>query len=135
MKRCKARKKNGEPCSCSAVGKSGFCYFHDPATAHKRVQHKHGGRRTFAVALNTALAEVVRKPRTIVEVMTVLDYALDQALQEINSVARNRLLVTIASAYMEAFSVGAIEQRLAALEIVAGLRIELPILPVEGEES
>ena len=44
MKKCKAKRANGRPCTANA-GASGFCFAHDPALGRKRASaRKLGGR-------------------------------------------------------------------------------------------
>ena len=48
MGRCKATKRNGEPCTLPANGKQGYCWAHDPATADKRRRRAQKGGRAKA---------------------------------------------------------------------------------------
>ena len=48
MGRCKATKRNGEPCTLPANGKQGLCWAHDPATADKRRRRAQKGGRAKA---------------------------------------------------------------------------------------
>jgi len=65
------------------------------------------------VADATVLPERVR---SVDDVFSVLDYTLVETVGLENSVQRNRALVTLAGAYMEAIRVGELEERLEALE-------------------
>jgi hypothetical protein len=49
MARCSATKRNGEPCTLPAKGRSGYCWAHDPSNASARKRYatragKGGGR-------------------------------------------------------------------------------------------
>src|SRR5919112_4095191 len=48
MGRCKATKRNGEPCTLPANGKQDLCWAHDPATADKRRRRAQKGGRAKA---------------------------------------------------------------------------------------
>ena len=63
-----------------------------------------------------------RSIRTIENVLHVLDYALFEAIVLDNSIQRGRLLVSIASGFVEALKVGELEQRLEAVETTLKLR-------------
>ncbi len=63
-------------------------------------------------------------PKVITDVMTILDYALQESLVLQNSIQRGRLLVSIAHGYIEALKVGEMEQRLEAVEMTLKMRKE-----------
>jgi len=46
--RCKATKRNGEPCTLPAQGEQGLCWAHDPANAEKRRRGASRGGRAKA---------------------------------------------------------------------------------------
>ena len=48
MARCKATKRNGEPCTLPAQGEQGLCWAHDPANAEKRRRGASRGGRAKA---------------------------------------------------------------------------------------
>ena len=53
---------------------------------------------------------------TLADARAILAYALAEALEGDNSIARGRLLVAIAQAGIEAWKIGELETRLAAVE-------------------
>ena len=112
--RCKAAKVNGEPCP-NPAGADGYCFAHSPNRGAERAEARRRGGRNRHTPHSSA-AQPPAAVRTVGDVLQVLDYALGEALAHDNSIARGRLLVAIAAAYVEVFKVGEIEQRLAALE-------------------
>jgi hypothetical protein len=122
-KQCRAKTKSGEPCAASANG-SGFCFAHDATKGKERaIARRNGGlaRITPSVADKNL---VPKETRTITDVMTILDYALQESLVLQNSIQRGRLLVSIAHGYIEALKVGEMEQRLEAVEMALKMRKE-----------
>ncbi len=120
-KQCQAAKLNGEPCNASANG-TGFCFTHDASKGKERaLARRNGGLKR--ITPNVADASLVAKEtRTIKDVMTILDYALQESLVLSNSIQRGRLLVSIAHGYIEALKIGEIEQRLEAIEMAFKMR-------------
>ncbi len=122
-KQCQAAKRNGEPCNASA-NETGFCFTHDATKGKERaIARRNGGlkRITPSVADKSL---VPKETRTITDVMTILDYALQESLVLQNSISRGRLLVSIAHGYIEALKVGEMEQRLEAVETALKMRKE-----------
>ncbi|MBA3632619.1 MAG: hypothetical protein H0W58_07405 [Acidobacteria bacterium] len=122
-KQCNAKNKSGEPCSASA-SENGFCFTHDVTKgAERAIARRNGGLRriTPSVADKSLVPKVTR---TITDVMTILDYALQESLVLQNSISRGRLLVSIAHGYIEALKVGEMEQRLEAVEMTLKMRKE-----------
>ncbi len=122
-KQCQATKRNGEPCNASA-SENGFCFTHDATKGKERaIARRNGGlkRITPSVADKSL---VPKETRSITDVMTILDYALQESLELQNSIQRGRLLVSIAHGFIEALKVGEMEQRLEAVENALNLRKE-----------
>ncbi len=124
-KQCQAKNKQGAPCSASA-NETGFCFAHDATKGKERaVARRNGGLKRITPHVADA-SLVTRETRTIKDVMTILDYALQESLVLSNSIQRGRLLVSIAHGYIEALKVGEIEQRLEAMEMTLKMRGENP---------
>ncbi len=122
-RQCQATKQDGEPCNAAASG-SGFCFTHDAARGKERaLARRNGGLKRITPHVADA-SLVAKETRTIKDVMTILDYALQESLVLSNSIQRGRLLVSIAHGYIEALKVGEIEQRLEALEMALKMRKE-----------
>lgn len=114
--KCKAKTTNGQPCQAQAIKGSAFCFTHDPASGAARAKaRKRGGeRRRVPHAGNPET--IPASVRTIDDVLKVLDYALAESMPLENSIQRGRLIVAIASAFIEAIKTGELESRLAAIE-------------------
>ncbi len=122
-KQCQAAKRDGEPCNASA-GETGFCFTHDASRGNERaVARRNGGLKRITPHVADA-SLVTKETRTIKDVMTILDYALQESLALSNSIQRGRLLVSIAHGYIEALKVGEMEQRLEAVEMALKMRRE-----------
>jgi len=121
-KQCKANTKKGERCP-NPASLNGYCFTHDPARGVERAQaRKQGGlnRRAAHGAIDSSALPA--KVRTLADVLTVLDYALAEAVPLENGVQRGRLLVSIAYAFIEAVKTGELEQRIAAIEAALKVR-------------
>ena len=120
-KQCQSNKQNGEPCNASA-NESGFCFTHDVTKGRERaIARRNGGLKRITPHV-ADVSIVPRETRTIKDVMTILDYALQESLVLSNSIQRGRLLVSIAHGFIEALKVGEMEQRLEAIENAMNLR-------------
>lgn len=111
---CQATTKAGGACQAQA-SPSGFCTFHDPALAEVRARARRQGGRVHRMAHSDA-ARPAAQLNTLADARAILAYALAEALVGDNSIARGRLLVAIAQAGIEAWKIGELEQRLAAIE-------------------
>jgi len=122
-KQCKATKRDGEACN-AAASDSGFCFTHDATRGKQRaLARRNGGLKRITPHVADA-SLVAKETRTIKDVMTILDYALQESLVLSNSIQRGRLLVSIAHGYIEALKVGEMEQRLEAVEMALKMRRE-----------
>jgi len=122
-KQCQAAKRNGEPCNAPA-NETGFCFTHDATRGKERaIARRKGGLQRITPHAADATT-VPKETRTIADVMTILDYTLQESLVLPNSIQRGRLLVSIAHGYIEALKVGEMEQRLEAVETALSLRKE-----------
>jgi len=122
-KQCKATNRDGEACN-AAASDSGFCFTHDATRGKQRaLARRNGGLKRITPHVADA-SLVAKETRTIKDVMTILDYALQESLVLSNSIQRGRLLVSIAHGYIEALKVGEMEQRLEAVEMALKMRRE-----------
>ncbi len=122
-KQCEAKNKSGDSCQASA-NSNGFCFAHDPAKGKERATARRNGGLARIAPSVADKSLVPRETRTITDVMTILDYALQESLVLQNSIQRGRLLVSIAHGYIEALKVGEMEQRLEAVEMALKMRKE-----------
>jgi hypothetical protein len=120
-KQCQSVNQRGEPCNASASA-SGFCFTHDASRGKERaIARRRGGlSRISPHAADDAI--VPKQTRRVADVMTILDYALQESLVLQNSIQRSRLLVSIAHGYIEALKVGEIESRMEAVEAALKIR-------------
>lgn len=120
-KQCQAKNRNGNPCQASANG-NGFCFTHDASKGKERaIARRKGGLQRITPHVADA-SLVPKETRTIEGVMIILDYALQESLVLPNSIQRGRLLVSIASSYLETLKIGELEKRLEAIENAMNLR-------------
>lgn len=113
---CTSKKRNGDPCRAYA-GKNGYCFTHDATKGKERaLARRIGGLSTKKphIADSSLIPSDVR---SIDGVFTILNYALQESIVLDNSIARSRLLVSIAHGFIEALKVGELEKRLEALEM------------------
>ena len=113
---CRSKTAKGKPCQSQAIKGSRYCYFHDPGQAVKRAKARKRGGRNRRRPHSGDASQVIAKPRTVEDVLTILDYSLSESLAAENGTARNRILVSIAAAYVDALSVSELESRLRQLE-------------------
>jgi len=112
---CKAITKSGEPCGAYA-GADGFCFMHSPTQAARRAEARRlGGQRQRA---SHSGADCPVTVQSMGDVLRLLDYTLAEAGRLENSLARGRLLVSLADCYIRAVQAGEFENRIAALERV-----------------
>jgi len=108
--RCKATKRNGEPCTLPAQGEQGLCWAHDPANAEKR---RRGASRGGKAKANRELPAI----KSLLEDLTerVLSGELSTGPAAVaNQLVNTRLrAIEVARKIREAEE---IEERLAALE-------------------
>jgi len=125
MAKCNGKNSRGEPCKVAALKGDRFCFNHSPSTrAQQAAARKLGGRNRLTPHAGDP-EQVHKSPRTISDVMTILDYALEETLELDNGVLRGRLLVAIVSEYTNALKVGALEVQLAELLRVLQSREEV----------
>jgi hypothetical protein len=120
-KQCQARNRSGKPCSAAANG-DGFCFTHDATKGKERALARRKGGLSRITPHVADASLVPKETRTVGDVMTILDYVLQESLALPNSIPRGRLLVSIAGGYLETIKVGELEQRLEAIEQAMNLR-------------
>jgi hypothetical protein len=116
MAKCRSKTKSGKLCEAQALRGEKYCFAHDPGAAVKRARARKCGGLNRRRPHSGDASQVIAKPRTIEDTLTILDYALAESLNGENGTARNRVLVSIAAAYVDTLSVGELESRLAQLE-------------------
>jgi hypothetical protein len=115
MAGCKGKTQIGHACRMKPLKGTAYCFTHSPeaAPARKAARQLGGFNRGTPHAGNPE--QVHKTPRTIPEIFTILDYALIETLAGDNGIPRNRLLVSISAAYVDAVKVGELEKQLQEL--------------------
>lgn len=113
---CKTTKNNGEPCQSPAIGDTGYCYFHNPEMASKRAEsRKKGGLNRRAGKKSEHGPYSIRGSD---DVMRALEDALNDVDALENSHSRARTIGYLCQIILKTLEIGAIEERLEALEKV-----------------
>ncbi len=110
---CKGVTKSGKRCGGYAVTHSGFCFTHDPDLVKARAERNRRGGLARAVKKVSGAAVQVSKIEDVLELVnkTILDsWELE------NTAARSRVLLGAADMAIKAMQIGALEERVAALE-------------------
>jgi hypothetical protein len=119
-RRCTYPKTDGQPCQMAPLRDRPFCFAHDPERAEEAADARRlGGLRrrkegTIAVAYGLPGLDTVVGIRRLLDIVVTDGVGLD------NGIPRLRVLISTAAAAMNLLKVGEFEERLAALEAVAG---------------
>ena len=108
---CQATRKDGRPCSASALA-DGFCFAHSPSLQEKReAARAKGGKGKSRLARADKLVPATMRPvvRTLLE-------ALDEVRDGTLTPAQASAMAAVAGALVRVYTVGQIEERIAALE-------------------
>ncbi len=125
MAKCNGKNSRGDPCKVAALKGDRFCFNHSVTTrAQQAAARKRGGENRHTPHAGNP-EQVHKSPRTIPDVISILDYALIETLELDNGVLRGRLLVAIVSEYTNALKVGELESQLAELMRVLQSREEV----------
>ena len=115
---CRATKRSGEPCGSAVVLASGYCFLHDPdRQAEARAFSAKGGRGKSRIARVERLVPSSLKP-TIAALFTALEEVHTGGLDP----KQGQAMAALAGAIARLYSVGVLEERLAALEAASGVR-------------
>lgn len=112
---CKGNNASGTQCRAYA-SESGFCFMHDAAKGRERALARRNGGLSTKKPHNADVSLIPSEIRSIDGVFAILNYTLQESIVLDNSIARGRLLVSIAHGFIEALKVGELEKRLEALE-------------------
>lgn len=114
---CTYIKANGQACRAWAIKGSRFCFPHDPARAAQRAAaHRAGGKARHGRKLgDVGTAEPV-KLESVADVAKLLESEVNAVLSLEKSLSRAQTIARLALAFIKAFEVSEIEQRLSALE-------------------
>lgn len=109
---CRARRRDGQPCSSAVVLASGYCAMHDPARqAEMAAARIRGGRHKATKVRVEKLVPAVLRP-----VLTSLLAALPEVRDGTLTTQQAGALASLASAIVRVYTTGTLEERVAALE-------------------
>jgi hypothetical protein len=115
-RQCAFRFPNGQPCRMAPLKEGQFCWAHSPEHAQEAQEaRKLGGLRKRKEA-TVSLAYDFEGLETVAEIRRLLEIAATDTLSLDNSVSRNRMLVSVVVAALQALDKGELEQRIAVLE-------------------
>jgi hypothetical protein len=89
---------------------------HDTTKGRERALARRNGGLSTKKPHNADVSLIASEIRSIDGVFAILNYCLQESIVLDNSIARGRLLVSIAHGFIEALKVGELEKRLEALE-------------------
>jgi hypothetical protein len=113
---CEATRKDGQPCTTPIVADSRFCFAHSPELAAKRAEaNRRGGRNKSRANRLQRLVPASLKP-TIAALFTALEEVHAGDLDP----KQARAMAALAGAIARLYSVGVLEERIAALEAMEG---------------
>ena len=113
---CKAKKKDGSPCSMKALKGQRHCFTHDPSNGAARAKARRlGGERTRVQHAGNP-ETLPREIKSLADLQIVFDYTLAEIIPIENSIPRGRLLLALIDTGVKLFQVGELENRLAAIE-------------------
>jgi hypothetical protein len=118
---CKGKNIRGSKCGAYA-GVNGYCFMHDAAKGRERALARRNGGLSTKKPHNADVSLIPAEVGSTDDVLAVLNYALQESIVLDNSIARGRLLVSIAHGFIEALKVGELEKRLEALEMALRVR-------------
>ncbi len=115
-KRCTGQRKDGTPCAAAVMGPGVFCYAHDPLRSVERDEARRKG------GVNSATRHRVDRlvPATLRPMIGSLLDALDEVHTGKLDPRQASAMAALAGAVTRAYSVGVLEDRVAALERTAG---------------
>ncbi len=115
-KRCTGTRRDGTPCAATVMGAGMLCYAHDPARATERDRARSkGGTNSATRARLDRLVPATLRPM----IGSLLD-ALDEVHRGDLDPKQASAMAALAGAITRAYSVGVLEDRVAALEGTTG---------------
>ncbi len=120
---CRATKEDGSRCEAPPLVDEDFCFWHSPKHAEEVAEAgRLGGLRrrrekTVAAAYDLEGLDTVSQVRRLPQIAVMDTLGLD------NSIARSRVLAYLAQVALKTLEAGALQERLAALEVAMGPRL------------
>ena len=116
VRRCAFTMPDGRPCQAAPLVDGTLCYLHDPAKAEETAEARRLGGLRRKREKTIVLAYDLASLGTVDGILRVLDIASRDALGLDNSIARSRVLISVAGAATRLLEVGDLAARVAALE-------------------
>jgi hypothetical protein len=114
MNRCLGTKRDNSPCTVTVEPPQSYCWWHDPANAHKRKQAAaRGGKRAGRGRPQAELANIKGRLSDLAD--DVLEEKVDKGVAAVASQVLNVYLRAV-SVELKVKEVGELEDRLGALE-------------------
>lgn len=120
---CRATKDDGSRCEAPPLVDEDFCFWHSPKHAEEVAEAgRLGGLRrrrekTVAAAYDLEGLDNVSQVRRLLQIAVMDTLGLE------NSIARSRVLAYLAQVALKTLEAGALQERLAALEVAMGPRL------------
>jgi hypothetical protein len=116
---CQAHNRQGRPCGAYALAGSNYCWTHDPdLREQRRLARSRGGQARHRQHITWS--DDTHGPsihiRSVTDVLALLERALLHEVTLENSHARNACIGRLCLVALKALEVGALEERIAALE-------------------
>ena len=112
---CEAVTAQGTPCQAPPLMDGRFCFHHEPGRARERSEARRRGGRA-AHGLDREVVPPAVRLEAVGDVLRLLETAAGDILLQKPSLSRARALAYLSVSALRALEVGALEERLAALE-------------------
>jgi hypothetical protein len=109
-------KESGEPCAAPPLLDGEFCFWHSPDHAKEASEARRLGGLRRRRESTVSGAYDVQGLRSIDDAIRLLELTMFDTLELANSVARSRVLASLAIACLKALEAGEQEERIRALE-------------------
>ena len=120
---CQALKEDGSRCEAPPLVDEDFCFWHSPKHAEEVAEAGRLGGLRRRREKTVAAAYDLDGLDTVSQVRRLLQIAVMDTLGLENSIARSRVLAYLAQVALKTLEAGALQERLAALEVAMGPRL------------
>ena len=120
---CQATKDDGSRCEAPPLVDEDFCFWHSPKHAEEVAEAGRLGGLRRRREKTVAAAYDLEGLDTVPQVRRLLQIAVMDTLGLENSIARSRVLAYLAQVALKTLEAGALQERLAALEVAMGPRL------------
>ena len=113
---CVYAKADGQPCRMAPLHDRPYCFSHDPARAAEAAEARRLGGLRRKKESTVAVAYDLPGLDTVAGIRRVLDIVVADTVGQEHGIARQRVLISAATAATNLLKVGELEERLAHLE-------------------